>query len=33
MVTYLLDGERAGFIAVANFIVDGGMPRTMLCEE
>jgi len=33
MVDFLLDGERAGFITGANFIVDGGMTRKMIYEE
>jgi hypothetical protein len=33
MVAFLLDGERAGFITGANFIVDGGMTRKMIYEE
>ena len=33
MVAFLLDGERAGFITGANFVVDGGMTRKMIYEE
>jgi NAD(P)-dependent dehydrogenase (short-subunit alcohol dehydrogenase family) len=33
IVAYLLDGERAGFITGANFVVDGGMTRKMIYEE
>jgi NAD(P)-dependent dehydrogenase (short-subunit alcohol dehydrogenase family) len=33
IVAFLLDGERAGFITGANFIVDGGMTRKMIYEE
>jgi NAD(P)-dependent dehydrogenase (short-subunit alcohol dehydrogenase family) len=33
IVVYLLDGERAGFITGANFVVDGGMTRKMIYEE
>jgi NAD(P)-dependent dehydrogenase (short-subunit alcohol dehydrogenase family) len=33
MVAFLLDGDRAGFITGANFIVDGGMTRKMMYEE
>ena len=33
MVTFLLDGKRAGFITGANFVVDGGMTRKMIYEE
>jgi NAD(P)-dependent dehydrogenase (short-subunit alcohol dehydrogenase family) len=32
-VAWLLDGERAGFVTGANFIVDGGMTRKMIYEE
>jgi hypothetical protein len=33
MVTFLLDGKRAGFITGAKFVVDGGMTRKMIYEE
>jgi NAD(P)-dependent dehydrogenase (short-subunit alcohol dehydrogenase family) len=33
IVAFLIDGERAGFITGANFIVDGGMTRKMIYEE
>jgi NAD(P)-dependent dehydrogenase (short-subunit alcohol dehydrogenase family) len=33
IVAYLLDGDRAGFITGANFVVDGGMTRKMIYEE
>jgi len=33
IVAFLLDGERAGFITGANFVVDGGMTRKMIYEE
>jgi NAD(P)-dependent dehydrogenase (short-subunit alcohol dehydrogenase family) len=33
MVAFLLDGERAGFVTGANFVVDGGMTRKMIYEE
>jgi NAD(P)-dependent dehydrogenase (short-subunit alcohol dehydrogenase family) len=33
IVTFLLDGKRAGFITGANFVVDGGMTRKMIYEE
>ena len=33
IVAFLLDRERAGFIAGANFIADGGMTRKMIYEE
>jgi NAD(P)-dependent dehydrogenase (short-subunit alcohol dehydrogenase family) len=33
IVAFLLDGERAGFVTGANFIVDGGMTRKMIYEE
>ena len=33
IVSFLIDGERAGFITGANFIVDGGMTRKMIYEE
>jgi len=32
-VAFLIDGERAGFITGANFVVDGGMTRKMIYEE
>jgi len=32
IVAFLLDGDRAGFITGANFIVDGGMTRKMIYE-
>jgi NAD(P)-dependent dehydrogenase (short-subunit alcohol dehydrogenase family) len=33
VVAFLLDGDRAGFITGANFVVDGGMTRKMIYEE
>jgi NAD(P)-dependent dehydrogenase (short-subunit alcohol dehydrogenase family) len=33
LVSFLLDGERAGFITGANIVVDGGMTRKMIYEE
>lgn len=33
MVAMLLDGERAGFVTGANFVVDGGMTRKMIYVE
>jgi NAD(P)-dependent dehydrogenase (short-subunit alcohol dehydrogenase family) len=33
IVTFLLDGKRAGFITGANFVVDGGMTRKMIYES
>ncbi len=33
IVAFLIDGERAGFITGANFVVDGGMTRKMIYEE
>jgi len=33
MVAFLLDGERAGFVTGANFVVDGGMTRKVIYEE
>ena len=33
IVAFLLDGERAGFVTGANFVVDGGMTRKMIYEE
>jgi len=33
IVTWLLDGERSGFVTGANFVVDGGMTRKMIYEE
>jgi hypothetical protein len=33
IVTWLLDGERSGFVTGANFVVDGGMTRKMTYEE
>jgi NAD(P)-dependent dehydrogenase (short-subunit alcohol dehydrogenase family) len=33
IVTWLLDGERSGFVTGANFVVDGGMARKMIYEE
>jgi hypothetical protein len=33
VVTWLLDGERSGFVTGANFAVDGGMTRKMIYEE
>jgi NAD(P)-dependent dehydrogenase (short-subunit alcohol dehydrogenase family) len=32
IVTFLLDGERSGFITGADFVVDGGMTRKMIYE-
>jgi len=32
-VSWLLDGERSGFVTDANFVIDGGMTRKMLHEE
>jgi len=33
IVAWLLDGTRSGFVTGANFVVDGGMTRTMIYEE
>ena len=33
IVAYLLDGDRSGFVAGANFTIDGGMTRKMIYEE
>ena len=33
LVTYLLDGERSGFVTGANFTIDGGMTRKMIYVE
>lgn len=33
IVTYLLDGERSGFVTGANFTVDGGMTKKMIYVE
>lgn len=33
LVAWLLDGERSGFVAGANFVIDGGMTRKMIYEE
>jgi NAD(P)-dependent dehydrogenase (short-subunit alcohol dehydrogenase family) len=33
IVTWLLDGERSGFVTGANFTVDGGMTRKMIYVE
>ena len=33
VVAYLIDGERAGFVTGANFVIDGGMTRKMIYEE
>jgi NAD(P)-dependent dehydrogenase (short-subunit alcohol dehydrogenase family) len=33
LVAFLLDGQRAGFITGAHFVVDGGMTRKMIYEE
>ena len=33
IVAFLLDRERSGFVAGANFVVDGGMTRKMIYEE
>jgi NAD(P)-dependent dehydrogenase (short-subunit alcohol dehydrogenase family) len=33
IVSWLLDGERSGFVTGANFVVDGGMTRKMIYEE
>jgi NAD(P)-dependent dehydrogenase (short-subunit alcohol dehydrogenase family) len=33
IVAYLVDGERAGFVTGANFVVDGGMTRKMIYVE
>jgi NAD(P)-dependent dehydrogenase (short-subunit alcohol dehydrogenase family) len=33
IVTWLIDGERSGFVTGENFVVDGGMPRKMIYEE
>ena len=33
IVAFLLDGNRAGFVTGANFVVDGGMTRKMIYEE
>ena len=33
VVTWLLDGERSGFVTGANFTIDGGMTRKMIYEE
>jgi NAD(P)-dependent dehydrogenase (short-subunit alcohol dehydrogenase family) len=33
MVSWLLDGDRSGFVTGANFVIDGGMTRKMIYEE
>ncbi len=33
IVAYLLDGERAGFVTGAEFVIDGGMTRKMIYVE
>jgi NAD(P)-dependent dehydrogenase (short-subunit alcohol dehydrogenase family) len=33
LVSWLLDGERSGFVTGANFVIDGGMTRKMIYEE
>ena len=33
IVAWLLDGERSGFVAGADFMIDGGMTRKMIYEE
>ena len=33
VVAWLLDGERSGFVTGAEFILDGGMTRKMICVE
>jgi NAD(P)-dependent dehydrogenase (short-subunit alcohol dehydrogenase family) len=33
MVSWLLDGDRSGFVTGANFVSDGGMTRKMIYEE
>jgi len=33
IVSWLLDGERSGFVTGANFVIDGGMTRKMIYEE
>jgi NAD(P)-dependent dehydrogenase (short-subunit alcohol dehydrogenase family) len=33
IVAWLLDAKRSGFVTGANFVVDGGMTRKMICEE
>jgi NAD(P)-dependent dehydrogenase (short-subunit alcohol dehydrogenase family) len=33
IVSWLLDGERSGFVTGANFVVDGGMTRKMIYAE
>jgi hypothetical protein len=33
IVSWLLDGQRSGFVTGANFVVDGGMTRKMIYEE
>jgi len=32
-VAFLLDGSRSGFVTCANFVVDGGMTRTMITRN
>lgn len=32
-VSYLLDGDRAGFVTGAEFVIDGGMTRKMIYAE
>ena len=33
LVSWLLDGQRSGFITGANFVIDRGMTRKMMYEE
>jgi NAD(P)-dependent dehydrogenase (short-subunit alcohol dehydrogenase family) len=33
LVSWLLDGQRSGFVTGANFVIDGGMTRKMIYEE
>jgi NAD(P)-dependent dehydrogenase (short-subunit alcohol dehydrogenase family) len=33
IVAWLLDAKRSGFVTGANFVVDGGMTRKMICQE
>jgi nucleoside-diphosphate-sugar epimerase len=33
LVSWLLNGERSGFVTGANFVIDGGMTRKMIYEE